>query len=179
MIWLGIPGFFQEDDFQWCLNRYDGFFVPAFDENGYIQGLSVHLDKTFNNSEDIWFSSNGKINGTATKNYIMRGNISADITNVILTDSFILGNLIKDTLNLPILSFQNISNSYMILNEIQNTNIKNITFIIRLPNANNNLDYVINRIFRDLMPLGYNLDCKCISNYNDIFKIDFFDKVFN
>lgn len=109
----------------------------------------------------------------------MRSNISADTTNVILTDSFILGHLIKDTLNLPIISFQNISNSYMILNEIENTNIKNITFIIRLPNANNNLDYVINRVFRDLLPLGYNLDCKCISNYNDVFNLDFFDENFN
>ena len=149
------------------MNRYDGFFVPIFDRNGYIEGLSIHLDTAFNNSEDIWFSSNGKINGTATKNYIMRSNISADTTNVILTDSFILGNLIKDALNLPVISFQNISNSYMILNEIQNTNIKNITFIIRLPNANNNLDYVINRIF------------KCISNYNDVFNLDFFDDKFN
>lgn len=29
------------------------------------------------------------------------------------------------------------------------------------------------------MPLGYNLDTKCISNYSDIFNIDFFDKIFN
>lgn len=41
------------------------------------------------------------------------------------------------------------------------------------------LDYIINRIFRDLLPLGYNLDTKCITNYNDIFKIDFFDNNFN
>lgn len=109
----------------------------------------------------------------------MRSNITADITNVILTDSFILGHLIRDSLNLPVISFQNISNSYLILKEIQNTNIKNITFVIRIPNCNNNLDYVINRIFRDLMPLGYNIDNKCISNYNDIFNLDFFGEIFN
>lgn len=174
----GIPGMFQEEDFKWCFNRYNGFFVPVFDNNGYIQGLSIHLDKPFNNSEDIWFSSNGKINGTATKNYIMKSNITHNTTNVILTDSFILGHLIKDALNLPIISFQNISNSYMILNEIQNTNIRNITFIIRTPNCNNNLDYIINRIFRDLLPLGYNIDTKCILNYNDIFNLVFFDNSF-
>lgn len=179
MIQLGIPGFFQEDDFNWLFNRYDGFFVPVYDKNGYIQGLSIHLDKTFNNSEDIWFSSNNKINGTATKNYIMRSNISTNTTNVILTDSFILGHLIRDSLSLPVISFQNISNSYLILKEIQNTNIRNITFIIRIPSCNNNLDYIINRIFRDLLPLGYNLDTKCISNYNEIFKLDFFDETFN
>lgn len=109
----------------------------------------------------------------------MRSNISDRTTNVILTDSFILGHLIRDSLNLPVISFQNISNSYLVLKEIQNTNIRNITFIIRTPNCNNNLDYVINRIFRDLVPLGYNIDCKCISNYNDIFNLDFFDETFN
>ena len=108
----------------------------------------------------------------------MKSNITHNTTNVILTDSFILGHLIKDALNLPIISFQNISNSYMILNEIQNTNIRNITFIIRTPNCNNNLDYIINRIFRDLLPLGYNIDTKCILNYNDIFNLDFFDNSF-
>lgn len=125
------------------------------------------------------FSSSTKINGTATKNHIMKSNISADAQNVILTDNFILVHLIKDTLNLPAISFQNISNSYMILKEIQNTNIRNITFVIRIPDCNNNLDYIINGIFRDLVPLGYNLDTKCIDNYNAIFKIDVFDKIFD
>ena len=175
----GIPGLFQEEDFGWYFSRCDGFFVPVFDQNGYIQGLSIHLDQHFNNTEDMWFSSKGKINGTASRNYIMRSNITADTTNVILTDNFILGHLIKDTLNLPVISFQNISNSYLILREIQNTNIKNITFIIKLPNTNNNLDYVIRRVFRDLLPLGYNLETKCISNYQNIFNIDFFDENFN
>lgn len=87
----GIPGFFQEEDFKWCFNRYDGFFVPVFDSNGYIQGLSIHLDKTFNNSSDIWFSSSNKINGTATRNWIMKGNLKENSNSVILTDNFILG----------------------------------------------------------------------------------------
>lgn len=169
----GIPGMFQED-FKWCFSRYNGFFVPVFNEEGYIQGLSIHLDKPFNNLEDIWFSSNGKVNGMSTKNYIMKSNIDVNTTDMILTDNFILGNLIRDILKLPVISFQNISNSYMILKEIQNTSIRNITFVIRIPNCNNNLDYIINRIFRDLLPLGYNLDTKYIDNYNDIFKIDFF-----
>lgn len=67
----------------------------------------------------------------------------------------------------------------MILKEIQNTNIKNITFIIKQDHYNTNLNYIINRIYRDLMPLGYNLDTKAIINYNDIFKLDFFDEIFD
>lgn len=76
-------------------------------------------------------------------------------------------------MNESVIAFQNISNSYMILKEIEKTNVKNITFIIRIPNANDNIDYIINRIFRDLVPLGYNLDTKCICDYRDIFKEDF------
>lgn len=170
----GIPGFFQEEDFKWCFNRYDGFFVPVFDENGYIQGLSIHLDKPFNNNQDIWFSSNNKINGTNAKSWIMKNNVTDKSNSVIITDNFLLGNLINETINAPMIAFQNISNSYIILKEIERTNIKDILFVIRLPQANENLDYIINRIFRDLIPLNYNLDIKYINDYKD-----FFDKDFN
>lgn len=168
----GIPGFFQEEDFKWCFSRFDGFFVPIFDQNGYIQGLSIHLDKPINKNSDIWFSSNNKINGTSAKSWIMRYNITNNTESIILTDNFIFGNLIKDVLNAPVIAFQNISNSYMILKEIEKTNIKNITFVIRTSYAES-LDYIINRIFRDLIPLGYNLECKCITDYKDFFEEDF------
>lgn len=169
----GIPGFYQEEDWKWCFNRYNGFFVPVFDTNGYIQGLSIHLDKSFNNNKDIWFSSSNKINGTSARNWIMKSNIYIDSDSVILTDNLLLGALAKDTLDFPIIAFQNISNSYTILKEIENTNIKNITFLLRIPECNNNLDYIINRIFRDLVPLGYNLDIKDISSYKDFLNYDF------
>ena len=152
----------------------DGFFVPILDQNGYIQGLSIHLDKPFNNNSDIWFSSNNKINGTTAKSWIMRNNITENSTSVILTDNFVFGNLIKETINAPMIAFQNISNSYMILKEIEKTNIKDIVFVIRLQQTNDNLDYIINRIFRDLIPLGYNLDIKYTKDYKD-----FFDENFN
>ena len=67
------------------------------------------------------------------------------------------------------IAFQNITNSYMILKEIEKTNIKNIVFVLRLEQANENLDYIINRIFRDLIPLGYNLDIKYTKDYKDFF----------
>lgn len=169
----GIPGFFQEEDFKWCFSRMDGFFVPVYDKNGYIEGLSIHLDKPFNNNQDIWFSSNNKINGTNARSWIMKNNITDLSDSVIITDNFLLGNLIKETINAPTIAFQNISNSYMILREIEKTNIKNILFVIRLPQANENLDYIINRIFRDLIPLNYNLDIKYIDDYKEFFDKDF------
>ena len=150
----------------------DGFFVPVFDNNGFIQGLSIHLDKPFNDNNDLWFSSSSKINGTGAKNWIMRNNITNYSQSVFLTDNFLLGNLIKETTNASTIAFQNISNSYMILKEIENTNIKNITFIIRNKHTDN-LDYIIRRVFRDLYPLGYNLDIKYISNYTDFFDENF------
>lgn len=170
----GIPGFFQEEDFKWCFSRFAGFFVPVFDQKGYIQGLSIHLDKPFNNNQDIWFSSSNKINGTGAKSWIMKNKITSDTQSVIITDNFILGNLIKENTNAPMIAFQNISNSYTILNEIEKTNVTDILFVIRLSQANENLDYIINRIFRDLIPLNYNLDIKYIKEYKD-----FFDKEFN
>lgn len=168
----GIPGFFQEEDFKWCFSGGKGFFVPVFDKNGFIQGLSIHLDRPFNNTSDIWFSSNNKINGTGTKNWVMRNNIRKNTNSIFLTDNFLLGNLIKETHNYPTIAFQNISNSYEVLKEIEETNVTNITFVLRVDHTNN-LDYIIRRIFRDLIPLGYNLDVKTISNYKDLFDNEF------
>ena len=103
----------------------------------------------------------------------MRNNITEESENVILTDNFLLGNLIKETVNLPLIAFQNISNSYTILKEIENTNIRNIIFVLRVPQLEENLDYIINRIYRDLIPLGYNLDTKFVRDYKDFFEEDF------
>lgn len=168
----GIPGFYQEEDWVWTFSAPRGFFIPLFDEKNRIQALSIHLDKEYNGITDMWFSSNGKINGTATKNWINKNNISADTQTVLLTDDLLLGNLIKEILNVPIISFSGISNSYQVLKVIDNTNIQNIIFTIR-SSDNQNLDYIINRIFRDLIPLGYNLETKYVRDYRDIFKDDF------
>lgn len=103
----------------------------------------------------------------------MKNNLKDNSNRVIITDNFLLGNLIKETINAPMIAFQNISNSYMILKEIEKTNITDITFVIRLPQANENLDYIINRILRDLIPLNYNIDTKYINNYKDFFDRNF------
>lgn len=169
----GIPGMFKEEDFKWCFSRYNGFFVPVFDENNYIQGLSIHLDKSFNNAKDIWFSSSNKIDGTTARNWIMRANITEKSDNVLITDNLLLGNLIKNSSNFPVIAFQNISNSYIILKELEKNHIKNVTFVLRELELSNNIDYIINRIIRDLVPLGYNIDIKYIRNFRDFFVQDF------
>ena len=131
------------------------------------------MDTTFNNTSDIWFSSSNKINGTNAKSWIMKYNITENTDTVLLTDSFLIGNLLKETINAPIIAFQNITNSYMILKAIHNTNIKNITFVLNLPQSNQNLDYIIRRVFRDLLPIGYNLDVKTFKDFRDFFDEDF------
>lgn len=168
----GIPGFYQEEDWLWTFSNAKGFFVPIFDENNKIQALSIHLDECFNGSNDICFSSKDKINGTATKNFICRSNITEDTETIVLTDDLILGNLIKDTINAPLIAFQSITNSYQVLKVLDGTNIRNIIFTVR-NEEKQNLDYIINRVFRDLIPLGYNLEMKYIRDYKDILKDDF------
>lgn len=59
------------------------------------QWLSIHLDKPFNNNQDIWFSNNNKINGTSTRSWIMKNNITDLSDSVIITDNFLLENFIK------------------------------------------------------------------------------------
>lgn len=169
----GIPGFYQDEDFVWTFSGNRGFFIPCLDEKNKIQGLSIHLDEPYNKKTDMWFSSNGKINGTATKNWISKSNIYEETETVILTDDLLLGNLIKEILNEPIISFSSISNSYNILRTLDGTKIKNIIFTIRSSKKNQDLDYIINKIFKDLILLGYNLECKYINNYRDILKDNF------
>lgn len=168
----GIPGFYQDEDWSWNFSNTKGFFVPIFDEENRIKALSIHLDKPYNGTNDIWFSSNKKINGTSAMNWVNKSNIDDNTKTVVLTDNFILGNLIKGVLNAPVISFNNINNSYLILNELDETNIENIIFTVR-PLENQNLDYIINRIFKDLIPLGYNIETKYVREYKDILKDDF------
>ena len=168
----GIPGFYQDEDWVWNFAGPRGFFIPLFDEQNKIQALSIHLDKEYNGVTDMWFSSNGKINGTATKNWICKNNINSFTQTIVLTDDLLLGNFIKEVLNVPMIVFSNINNSYQILKVLDSTNIQNIIFTLRSFN-NKNIDYVINRIFADLLPLGYNIECKYISEFKDIFKDNF------
>lgn len=169
----GIPGFYQEADFKWTFSAGKGIFIPVFDENHKIQALSVHLDKPFNNTRDMWFSSKDKINGTGVKNILIKNNIFEDTNTVILTDNFLLGNYIKASLNVPMLAFSNISNSYQVLKAIGSVNVTNIIFVFKV-GQNDNLDYIINRTFRDLIPLGYNLETKTLTEFKEILDEDFF-----
>ena len=143
-----------------------------FTSKSYLS-LSIHLDKTFANTSDLWFSSSNKINGTSAKNWIMKNNITGNSKTVILTDNFLMGNLIREIIDVPLIAFQKITNSYIILKEIEQTNIENIIFVTQVETANENLDYIIRRVFRDLVPLGYNLDVKCIKTVKDLLDEDF------
>lgn len=168
----GIPGFYQEEDFKWTFSAVKGIFIPIFDENNKIQALSIHLNKPFNDTKDMWFSSNGKINGTATKNILSQNKIEKDTNTIVLTDTFLLGNYIKASLDVPMIAFSKISNSYQILKVIENTNVDNIIFAFKV-GENQNLDYIINRVFKDLIPLGYNLENKPLINFKDVLATDF------
>lgn len=165
-------GFYQEEDWVWTFANAEGFFVPLFDDFGRIQALSIHLDKSYKDTSDIWFSSSGKINGTGTKNWISKNNIQENTETVVITDSLLLGNFMRATTDIPVVSFSSIANSYQILKVLDGTDIQNIIFTIR-PKQSQNLDYIINRVFRDLIPLNYNLETKVVNNFRDILNEDF------
>lgn len=127
----------------------------------------------FNNTSDIWFSSNNKINGTAAQNYVMKFNANNTANHLIITNNIILSNLLKELSSLPIISFQNIKNSYIVLKELEKIRIKNVTFVFLKSDENKKLEKIINTVFSDLLPLGYNLNIKYIDNLKDFFEEDF------
>ena len=173
----GIPGFYMHEDFSWDFFAPDGFFVPVSDENGKIQGLAIHLDKRFNNTEYLWFSSNNRINGTQAKNWITKANIEEHTNTIILTDDLLTYNLIKEVSDKPIMAFAGLTNSYYILNELDESNIENIVFTIRKTEYNQKLDYMIEKIFKDLLSKGYDITYKYIESYQDILEDSFCEKI--
>ena len=147
-------------------------YVPVFDEENRIEALSIHLDKPFNDTTDLWFSSRDKINGTGVKNFVGKTEIDDNQEILVLTDSILLGNLIRDMLDAPVISFQGISNSYQILKVIENTNISRIIFTVRIPESQN-LNYIIHRVYKDLIPLGYDIESKVVKDYTDVLDENF------
>lgn len=73
-----------------------------FTSKSYLS-LSIHLDKPFANTSDLWFSSSNKINGISAKNWIMKNNITGNSKTVILTDNFLMGNLIREIIDVPLI----------------------------------------------------------------------------
>ena len=152
-----IPGFYQEADFKWTFSAGKGIFIPIFDEN---------------HKKDMWFSSKDKINGTGTKNVLSKNNIDENTNTIVLADNLLLGNYIEASLNVPMIAFSSISNSYQILKVIEDTNVDNIIFTFKI-GQNDNLDYIINRILRDLIPLGYNIETKPIKEFKEVLDKNF------
>lgn len=67
----GIPGFYQDKDFKWTYKSHNGIFVPV-QFNNKIQGLRICLDSQYSmDTENIWFSSSDKYNGTKAINWPM------------------------------------------------------------------------------------------------------------
>lgn len=169
----GIPGFYQQEDWKWTFSKANGIYVPCFDEQNRIQSLSVHLDKPLQDgTTDYWFSSKGKINGTSTRNVISKTTIAENENLLVLTDNILLGNLIRERLDVPLIAFSNIVNSYQVLKAVEETNVEKIFFTLRLKD-NKNLDYIIHRVYKDLIPLGYDIETKVVRDYTDILDDDF------
>lgn len=171
----GIPGFYLKEDLNWDFMAPSGILIPIYDDENRIQGISVHLDKEFNNCKDLWFSSSNKIAGTSANNCVATSNITENTNTVILTDNLLEYNLIKDVTDYSIIGFCGTTNSYNILKELKHTNIENIIFTIRKENYYQKLDYIIEKVFKDLVVKGYDISYKFISDYSDLLKENFFE----
>lgn len=79
----------------------------------------------------------------------------------------------REISDIPIISFQNIQNSYMVLKELEKIRIKNVTFVFLKSDENKKTEKIINNVYSDLIPLGYNLNIKYIDNLKDFFDEDF------
>ena len=73
---------------------------------------------------------------------------------------------------MPIIAFSDISNSYKIRKTLERTNIKNIIFTIRADDQNQKLDYMIEKLFGELLEKGYDVSFKVIRNKDDIYRED-------
>ncbi len=172
----GIPGFYLREDLTWDFMAPGGILIPVYDDENRIQGISIHLDEEFNNCKYLWFSSNNKIAGTPANNYIASNNITELTNTVILTDNLLNYNLIKEATDYPIIGFSETANSYNILKELKYTNIENIIFTVRSPEKGQKIDYLIEKIFKDLFARGYDISYKFINNYMDVLKDNFFER---
>lgn len=168
----GIPGFYQNEELKWIFTKLAGLFMPVFNSSGKIQGLSILLDEKFNETNNIWFSSNNKINGTAAQNWLMSFNIKEDTETIILTDDFIVAHNLNLGLRVPILAFSSIQNSKNIIRKLKNTNIKNIIFTLRINDETQKLDYLIEKLISGLMVAGYDVSIKTFRNIEDMYRPD-------
>lgn len=156
----GIPGFFQNEEFKWDFTPLNGIFIPVYSSTNKIKGLSILLDKTYNGTNNIWFSSNNKINGTPAENWLMSFNIKEDTHTIILTDDFITAHNLNLGLKVPILAFSSIQNSKNLIKQLKNTNIKKIIFTVRLSDETQKIDYLIEKLLSGLLDVGYDIEIK-------------------
>lgn len=160
-----LPGI--SDDRIWLMK------ITGYKSIQRIQALSIHLEKPLENTENLWFSSNGKINGTTVKNWTSKTNITENTKTIVITDNLIMNNLIKATTDASIIAYSNLNNTYQVLKELDNTNIDNIIFAVKDLEQNEKLKNVIKEIYNDLIHIGYNIETKNIENYKDILEEDF------
>jgi len=74
--------------------------------------------------------------------------------------------------NVPIIAFNDISNSYRITKTLETTNIRNIIFIVRANDQNQKLDYMIEKLFGELLQNNYDVSFKVINSKDDVYRED-------
>lgn len=107
---LGVPGFYKKND-TWCLQKTKpGFFVPAKDINGKIQGMQIRFDVV--NENDVrykWLSTRDMESGCAAETYL---HFAGYPTNTILiTEGPLKADIIFRFLGIPTIAVPGVNST--------------------------------------------------------------------
>lgn len=159
----GIPGFMQDKDFKWTYKSHKGIFIPAT-LNNKIQGLRIFLDEKYQDTENIWFSSNNEYNGTKAsnwpvflksedKNWIEMYNTKKNDTIIIATEIILAHKLFNNT-NETVIGVPNNINADILLNIVHQMQVKEIFLYVDNYTISHTSTQICQNIIRTLEKQG-------------------------
>lgn len=174
----GIPGFFQDNKFQWDYKAHEGIFIPVVLENK-IQGLRILLDKEYRlDTENIWFSSNNEYNGTKASNWPMilkdkntnwLGMYNAkEKTSIIIATEMILAHKLFNNTNKTVIGIPNNIDKDFILTIAKSMNVSEVFLYVDKYTILHTACQVVSNIIQALEEKSIKVDFRIALTENDI-----------
>lgn len=132
----GLPGFYQDEDFNWNYKSHNGIFIPTI-LNNKIQGLRIFLDKKYSqDTENIWFSSSNEYCGTKANNWptiLKADNVnwinmynSSQKDSIIIATEIILAHKLFNSSNKTVIGIPNNIDKDILLNIVERMNVSEV-----------------------------------------------------
>lgn len=174
----GIPGFYQNDKFQWDYKFHKGIFIPVVLENK-IQGLRIMLDREYRlDTENIWFSSNNEYNGTKASNWPMilkekntnwLGMYNAkEKTSIIIATEMILAHKLFNNTNKTVIGIPNNIDKDFILAIAKRMNVSEVFLYVDKYTILHTACQVVSNIIQALEEKNIKVDFRIALTENDI-----------